>query len=228
MARFCATPGALGTTDGGAPSCATTGTEECVEVHFDFPSSQPFLVKTQEVHLQLRSRPGSRATRGSDEVPVLFHADDHGRRHGGGKNRHATTWKCVLGARQAAEGGSPCAWPRLTGVQPSELSDRSGFSGRPITMASRRVICCLRTLFWTLGPPAVTAHSRCNRKGRERRRTLFSTSLSPGQSQKRKLEMVARPASVAMHGTSSPIPVAARIPRRLGGPRENRSRDRAR
>jgi hypothetical protein len=44
-------------------------------VHFDFPSSQPFLVTTQEVHLQLRSRPGSRATRGSDEVPVLFHAE---------------------------------------------------------------------------------------------------------------------------------------------------------
>jgi hypothetical protein len=227
MARFCATPGALGTTDGGAPSCATTGTEERRGA-FRLPVVATVFGQNAGSSSPTSFTSGSRATRGSDEVPVLFHADDHGRRHGGGKNRHATTWKCVLGARQAAEGGSPCAWPRLTGVQPSELSDRSGFSGRPITMAGRRVICCLRTLFWTLGPPAVTAHSRCNRKGRERRRTLFSTSLSPGQSQKRKLEMVARPASVAMHGTSSPIPVAARIPRRLGGPRENRSRDRAR
>jgi hypothetical protein len=46
----------------------------------------------------------------------------------------------VLGARQAAEGGSPVPRLRLAGVQPSELSDRSGFSGRHITRTGRRVI----------------------------------------------------------------------------------------
>ena len=44
VARFCATPGTLDMTDGGTPSCATTGAEECVEVQFDFPSSQPVSV----------------------------------------------------------------------------------------------------------------------------------------------------------------------------------------
>ena len=44
VARFCATPGTLGTSDGGAPICTTTGAEECVEVVFDFPSSQPVVV----------------------------------------------------------------------------------------------------------------------------------------------------------------------------------------
>jgi hypothetical protein len=44
VARFCATPGTLGTSDGGARSCAATGAQECVEVQFDFPSSQPVLV----------------------------------------------------------------------------------------------------------------------------------------------------------------------------------------
>jgi hypothetical protein len=44
VARFCATPGTLGTSDGGAQSCAVTGAQECVEVQFDFPSSQPVLV----------------------------------------------------------------------------------------------------------------------------------------------------------------------------------------
>jgi hypothetical protein len=44
VARFCATPGVLNTTDGGVPSCTPTGPQECVEVRFDLPSSQPVVI----------------------------------------------------------------------------------------------------------------------------------------------------------------------------------------
>jgi hypothetical protein len=44
VARFCATPGTLGTSDGGAPVCTPTGAQECVEVGFLFPSSQPVMI----------------------------------------------------------------------------------------------------------------------------------------------------------------------------------------
>jgi hypothetical protein len=44
IARFCATPGTLAASDGGPQSCAASGAQECVEVPFDFPSSQPVLV----------------------------------------------------------------------------------------------------------------------------------------------------------------------------------------
>jgi hypothetical protein len=44
VARFCATPGTLAPTDGGAPYCTTTGYEECVEVPFSFPASQPVTI----------------------------------------------------------------------------------------------------------------------------------------------------------------------------------------
>jgi hypothetical protein len=44
VARYCATPGTLATTDGGAPYCTATGPEECVEVPFTFPSSQPITI----------------------------------------------------------------------------------------------------------------------------------------------------------------------------------------
>jgi hypothetical protein len=44
VARFCATPGTLGTTDGGATVCTATGQQECVEVPFVFPSSRPVII----------------------------------------------------------------------------------------------------------------------------------------------------------------------------------------
>ncbi len=44
VARFCATPGTLGTSDGGPPVCTPTGPQECVEVPFAFPSSQPVVI----------------------------------------------------------------------------------------------------------------------------------------------------------------------------------------
>jgi hypothetical protein len=44
VARFCATPGTLGTSDGGAPVCTATGPEECVEAEFVFPSSRPVII----------------------------------------------------------------------------------------------------------------------------------------------------------------------------------------
>ena len=44
VARFCATPGTLSEPDGGAQRCTPTGTQTCVEVSFDFPSSQPVVI----------------------------------------------------------------------------------------------------------------------------------------------------------------------------------------
>jgi hypothetical protein len=44
VARFCATPGTLSPTDGGPPYCTATGYEECVEVAFAFPASQPVTI----------------------------------------------------------------------------------------------------------------------------------------------------------------------------------------
>jgi hypothetical protein len=44
IARFCATPGTLGTTDGGLQTCTTTGAQECVEVGFGFPATEPVLI----------------------------------------------------------------------------------------------------------------------------------------------------------------------------------------
>jgi hypothetical protein len=44
VARFCATPGTLGTPDGGAQTCTTTGPQECVEVAFSFPTAQPVVI----------------------------------------------------------------------------------------------------------------------------------------------------------------------------------------
>ncbi|HLK90237.1 MAG TPA: hypothetical protein VKZ18_10105 [Polyangia bacterium] len=45
VARFCATPGTLALTDGGpAYTCTATGTQECVEVGFLFPSPQPVTI----------------------------------------------------------------------------------------------------------------------------------------------------------------------------------------
>ncbi len=44
VARFCATPGTLAPTDGGAPYCTSTGSQECMEVGFLFPASNPVLI----------------------------------------------------------------------------------------------------------------------------------------------------------------------------------------
>jgi hypothetical protein len=44
IARFCATPGTLGTPDGGTQTCTATGAQECVEVGFPFPSTDPVVI----------------------------------------------------------------------------------------------------------------------------------------------------------------------------------------
>jgi len=44
IARFCATPGTIDTPDGGTPVCTSTGPQECVEVGFAFPASQPVVI----------------------------------------------------------------------------------------------------------------------------------------------------------------------------------------
>jgi hypothetical protein len=44
IAHFCATPGTLGTPDGGSPTCTATGPQECVDVDFPFPSPELALV----------------------------------------------------------------------------------------------------------------------------------------------------------------------------------------
>jgi hypothetical protein len=44
VARFCATPGTLSAPDGGFQTCAATGPQECVEVGFAFPATQPVVI----------------------------------------------------------------------------------------------------------------------------------------------------------------------------------------
>jgi hypothetical protein len=44
VARFCATPGTLSTSDGGAAVCTATGPQECLEMPFAFPSSLPVVI----------------------------------------------------------------------------------------------------------------------------------------------------------------------------------------
>lgn len=44
VARFCATPGTLGTPDGGVQTCTATGPQECVEVGFPFPATEPVVI----------------------------------------------------------------------------------------------------------------------------------------------------------------------------------------
>jgi hypothetical protein len=44
IARFCATPGTLNTPDGGTQICTATGPQECVEVGFPFPATQPVVI----------------------------------------------------------------------------------------------------------------------------------------------------------------------------------------
>ena len=44
IAQFCATPGTLSATDGGGQLCTATGAEECAQVEFSVPSSQPVVI----------------------------------------------------------------------------------------------------------------------------------------------------------------------------------------
>jgi hypothetical protein len=44
VAQFCATPGTLSVTDGGAELCTPTAPQSCAKVEFTFPASQPAVI----------------------------------------------------------------------------------------------------------------------------------------------------------------------------------------
>jgi hypothetical protein len=73
------------------------------------------------------------------------------------KGRKRSRWFLFAAPSRAAEGESSCCGPPGR-VQRSELSDKSSFSGRPITNGQVDVsFCCPRALFFFVGPWALLA-----------------------------------------------------------------------